>query len=84
MTFDIRKRISEILFLKSTGQNVPEELAELLEVCKRCLKAESERDRLREAIWPGLPAFVPTPENPQEDFYILMVEGLHKNLKQDD
>lgn len=46
-------------------------------------KLTAERDalreeltRLKEAVWPGLPKFVSTPEKPQEDFYILVAEGL--------
>lgn len=35
-----------------------------------------ELTRLKEAVWPGLPKFVSTPEKPQEDFYILVAEGL--------
>lgn len=32
--------------------------------------------RLRVAIWPGLPKFVPTPEQPQQDFFEAVAEGL--------
>lgn len=39
----------------------------------------NELIRLKEAIYPGIPKFVPTPEKPQEDFYILYVECLHHN-----
>lgn len=38
--------------------------------------------RLREAVWPGLPKFEPTPEKPQEDFYIAVAESLRDCFKQ--
>lgn len=36
-----------------------------------------ERDRLREAIWPGLPKWEPTAEQPLQDFYEAAAESLH-------
>lgn len=45
-------------------------------VVARAEVAEHERDRLREAIWPGLPKWEPTAEQPQQDFYLALVEAM--------
>lgn len=42
---------------------------------------EAQRNRLREAIWPGLDKFVPTPERPQQDFHEAVVESLYVGQK---
>jgi len=41
----------------------------------RLAEVEVQRDKLREAIWPGLPKWTPTPEQPQQDFYEAVAEG---------
>lgn len=80
MPLDIKAQLKgtqeAIDLMKSQNYPIPEEATELVEVYQRCLKAEEELARLREAVWPGLPTFVPTPDRPQEDFYIIAAEGL--------
>lgn len=87
MPADIKKLLEEslaaIALLKSIRTDVPKEAEELVEVFERCLRSEAERDRLREAIWPGLPKFVPTDERPKEDFYIIAAESLHEKNRTD-
>lgn len=52
--------------------------------CVLCLRAEiklltAQCDRLKEAIWPGLPKWEPTPEHPQQDFYEAVAESFIRN-----
>lgn len=65
----------------ATMPPIPDEAWELKEIMERCVAAEAERDRLRLAIWPGLPPFVPTEECPQQNFYEAVVEGLRAEAK---
>jgi hypothetical protein len=44
--------------------------------CKYC-GAERHSDRLCVAIWPGLPQWSPTLEQPQQDFFEAAAESLH-------
>ena len=55
--------------------------------CVLCLRAEiklltAQCDRLKQAIWPGLPKWEPTPEHPQQDFYEAVAESL-QSLRED-
>ncbi len=67
----------EVAFLHAEKRMVRDEIWSHLEVVGRCIAAERERDRLREALWPSLPKWAPTPEQPQQDFYEAVAEGLH-------
>lgn len=61
-----------IAFLKAHKQEVPPEAYEietLALLAVECL-------RLREAIWPGLPKWDPTEQEPQQDFYEAVAEAL--------
>lgn len=42
----------------------------------------SELERLKEAIWPGLPKWEPTSENSQQHFYEAVAEALHSASEQ--
>lgn len=79
---DLKKRLEEtregIAYLKSQGVEVPSEAAEMEEWLERCISAEAERDRLREAIWPGLPVWAPTESEPQQNFYEAVAEGFRR------
>lgn len=77
---DVTKQLAETVnlmqYMKSAGIPVPPEAYEMREIMERCVAAEAERDRLRMAIWPGLPKFVPTEDQPQQNFYEAVAEGL--------
>lgn len=76
---DVSKRLADtvqaIELLKASKLDVPEEAHEMREIMERCVAAEAERDRLRQAIWPGLPRFVPSADFPQQNFYEAVAEA---------
>ena len=62
--------------MQAVNLPIPPEAFQMREIMERCVAAEAERDRLRLAIWPGLPKWVPTEDQPQQDFYEAVAEGL--------
>lgn len=62
------------LLLKKSDEVDGEQSLSALELENASIAAE--RDGLREAIWPGLPKWVPTTEQPQQDFYLACAEAL--------
>ncbi len=60
---------------------IPAEVVEKLEAEVSALRAELER--LKTAIWPGLPKFVSTPEVPQQDFNEAMIESFRTQHEDD-
>lgn len=85
---NVSQKLAETVALIHTLQSsaamppVPDEAWEMKEIMERCVAAEAERDRLRLAIWPGLPPFVATEECPQQNFYEAVAEGLRAKSKQ--
>ena len=76
----LAETVQAMTMLQDAKIEVPTEALEIREVLERCVAAEAERDRLRQAIWPGLPAFVSTPEIPQQNFYEAVAEGLRAEI----
>jgi hypothetical protein len=50
----------------------------LSDVCRRLVLAQQ---RLKDAIWPGLPAWQPTAEEPQQDFYLACAESFRHAIE---
>lgn len=44
---------------------------------------DAEIERLKNAIWPGLPKFKPSPERPQQDFHEALIESFRTQHEQD-
>lgn len=65
--------------LQLLNSPIPTEALELREIMERCVAAEGERDRLRQALWPGLPKFIPTEDRPQQNFYEAVAEALRRD-----
>jgi hypothetical protein len=53
-------------------------------IVERVPKLLATVERLREAIWPGLPKWAPTEQEPQQDFHEAMVEALRKASDEND
>lgn len=76
---NVSKQLAETVMaikaLEAANQTIPAEALEMREMMERCVAAEAERDRLRQAIWPGLPKWQPSPDFPQQNFYEAVAEG---------
>lgn len=72
----LAETVSAIHQMQAVNLPIPPEAFQMREIMERCVAAEAERDRLRLAIWPGLPKWVPTEDQPQQDFYEAVAEGL--------
>lgn len=72
----LAETVSAIHQIKAVNLPIPPEAFQMREIMERCVAAEAERDRLRLAIWPGLPKWVPTEDQPQQNFYEAVAEGL--------
>jgi hypothetical protein len=75
----VRNRRQEVVAHFAWRTGVVEKLIPLINGFETILR---ERDRLREAIWPGLPPWSPTPEEPQQNFYEASAEGLHAKIRE--
>lgn len=78
----LAETVSAIHQIQAVNLPIPPEAFQMREIMERCVAAEAERDRLRLAIWPGLPPFIPTEECPQQNFYEAVAEGLRAESKQ--
>lgn len=72
----LAETVSAIHQMQAVNLPIPPEAFQMREIMERCVAAEAERDRLRLAIWPGLPKWVPTEDQPQQNFYEAVAEGL--------
>lgn len=68
--------------LESTYLTPPDGVVSLPQACAALMRRLVARvQRLEEALWPGLPAWIPTEAEAQQDFYEACAEALHKRNK---
>lgn len=63
-------------------RNDPCKPAMSFENAERELEYIAEVERLRNAIWPGLPNWEPTAEKPKQDFHEAVIEAMRKDSRE--